>query len=80
MTKLAFEIEDMAEAAHRIWMEGKLRDGWTYAPVTDKAAKQHSCLVPYDQLSEADKESDRDLVRGIPDILSAAGYSIVKNR
>jgi len=58
-------MERLAEAAHVVWMEGKLRDGWEYGPVTDKEKKIHSCLVPYDQLSEADKESDRDMVRGI---------------
>jgi hypothetical protein len=72
------ELEAMAEAAHDIWMEGKLRDGWKYASVTDKAAKLHSCLVPYSQLSETDKESDRDLVRGIPKILERAGFQVTK--
>jgi hypothetical protein len=71
-------LEHLAEAAHRVWMEGKLRDGWKYRPVTDKANKIHSSLVPYDQLSEADKESDRDIVRGIPKILAAAGYKMVR--
>ena len=78
MSKASFEIEDMAKAAHQVWMEGKLRDGWVYATVTNKALKQHSCLIPYDQLTEPDKESDRDLVRGIPDILAKAGYRIVR--
>ena len=76
MSKAGFEIEDMAEAAHQVWMEGKLRAGWTYAPVTNKEAKQHSCLIPYAELNEPDKESDRDLVRGIPAILEKAGYEI----
>jgi len=71
-------LERLAEAAHAIWMEGKLRDGWTHGPVTDKAKKIHNCLIPYSELSEADKESDRDLVRGIPIILAAAGYTIVE--
>lgn len=71
-------FERLAEAAHKVWMEGKLRDGWKYGPVTDKDKKIHSSLVPYDQLSESDKESDRDMVRGIPEILAAAGYKIVK--
>lgn len=69
--------EELAEAAHGVWMEGKIRDGWVYAPATDKAAKQHSCLVPYAELSEADKQSDRDLVAGIPAILEKAGYVAV---
>lgn len=71
-------LERLAEAAHTVWMDGKLRDGWKLGPVIDKPNKIHSCLVPYDQLSEVDKESDRDMVRGIPRILEAAGYSIVK--
>ncbi len=71
-------LERLAEAAHIVWMEGKVRDGWKYGPVTDKANKIHSCIIPYDQLSETDKESDRDMVRGIPSILAAAGYKMVK--
>jgi len=71
-------LEHLSEAAHKVWMEGKLRDGWKYGSVTDKAKKIHNCLVPYEQLTEADKESDRDMVRGIPEILAAAGYKMVK--
>lgn len=71
-------LERLAEAAHKVWMDGKLRDGWKYGPVTVKAEKIHSCIVSYDQLSEVDKESDRDMVRGIPAILAAAGYRMVK--
>jgi len=70
-------MEKLAEAAHQVWCEGKLRDGWKYGPVTDKEEKVHSCLVPYSMLSEQDKESDRDMVRGIPKILNIAGYTIV---
>ncbi len=71
-------FERLAEAAHKVWMEGKFRDGWKYGPSIDKENKIHDCLVPYDQLSEADKESDRDFVRGIPQILTAAGFEIVE--
>jgi hypothetical protein len=71
-------LERLADAAHKVWMEGKIRDGWTYGPVTDKDKKIHSCLVLYDELSEEDKESDRDMVRGIPKILAAAGFKIVE--
>ena len=31
-----------------------------------------------DELSDAEKEKDRDMVRGIPQILARAGYTIVK--
>ncbi len=71
-------LEELAAAAHQVWMEGKIRDGWVYAPVTDKAAKQHACLVPYSDLTEADKDSDRDLIRGLPTILEKAGYTLTR--
>ncbi len=71
-------LERLAEAAHKVWMDGKLRDGWTYGTETDKEKKIHSCLVTYDQLSKADKKSDLDMVRGIPEILAVAGYKMVK--
>ncbi len=70
-------LEKLAEAAHDVWMEGKIRYGWTPGSVTDKAVKIHTCLIPYDQLTEVDKESDRDLVRGIPAILAKAGLKAV---
>ncbi len=33
----------------------------------EKTKKIHSCPVSYDQLSESDKEFDRDMVRGSRD-------------
>ncbi|MGO9531421.1 MAG: RyR domain-containing protein [Syntrophobacteraceae bacterium] len=36
-----------------------MRDGWKYGSITDKVKKIHNCLVPYSQLTEVDRESDR---------------------
>ncbi len=70
-------LELLAEEAHKIWMEDKIHDGWKFGPKTDVEQKIHSCLLPYDQLSEADKELDRRFIRGIPRILKTAGLKIV---
>lgn len=75
MSKSVFEIEAIAEAAHEVWMEGKIRDGWTFAPITDKVAKQHACLIPYSGLSEADKDSNVLVLACV--LLVAAGYEII---
>ena len=72
-------LEVLAEAEHARWMQSKLDDDWKYAPKTDKPKKLHECLVPWEQLPEAEKEKDRDLVRGIPLILGRAGYAILKS-
>jgi hypothetical protein len=71
-------LEILAEAEHERWMQSRLDDGWTYAPETDKTKKLHKCLVPWDQLPEDEKEKDRVLVRGIPNILARGGYTVVK--
>ena len=71
-------LERLAEAVHRVWMEGRLRDGWRLGDRIDKEEKIHTCLVPYEQLSETDKESDRDVARGLPRILELGGYGLVR--
>lgn len=70
-------LEKAAEATHEIWAESKRAEGFVFGAITDKQAKVHSCLVPYAELSETDKESDRALVRGIPEILDRMGFGIV---
>jgi hypothetical protein len=71
-------LEELAEAEHERFVRSKLEDGWAYASETDRAKKLHKCLVPWDKLPEEEKKKDRDLVRGIPEILAWAGYAIVK--
>jgi hypothetical protein len=72
------DLEMLAEAEHKRWMQSKLDEGWAYAPKMDRAKKLHNCLVPWENLPDKEKEKDRDLVRGIPRILARAGYAIVK--
>jgi RyR domain len=77
--RFIIEAVRLAKAEHEGWMRALLDDGWTYAPETDRAKKQHKLLVPWDELPEEEKEKDRDLVRGIPTILARAGYTVVKS-
>jgi hypothetical protein len=70
------QIEKLSEEEHRRWMDQKLGEGWQYALETDKAAKKHKDLVPWEQLREADKEKDRVIVKGIPAILDRAGLRV----
>jgi hypothetical protein len=73
------DLEKLAKDEHERWMQPKLADGWAHGPKTDRAKKLNQCLVPWEKLPEEEKEKDRDLVRGIPDILARAGYAIVKS-
>jgi len=57
-------IEKLAENAHDIWAEGKIRNGWEFGEELDKDTKKHPNLVPYSELSEQDKDYDREMVIG----------------
>jgi hypothetical protein len=73
------DLEKLSEDEHERWMQAKLDNGQIYAPEDDISKKQLNLLVPWKELPEKDKEKDRQLVRGIPEILSRAGYTIVKS-
>jgi hypothetical protein len=69
-------IDTMAEAEHNGWMSQRLRNGWSWALARDDAAKQHPSIRPYHELSEKEKEKDRDSVRHYPEFAARAGYRI----
>ena len=46
------------EQSHQGWFDQKFRTGWKWGPVKDPARKEHPCMVPYDQLPEAQKKKD----------------------
>jgi hypothetical protein len=72
------DLDFLARMEHDRWMRDKLRHGWTYGDKTDKDKKIHESLEPWEDLSEEEREKDREMIRGIPKILAKAGYAIVK--
>jgi hypothetical protein len=75
------EDEDiLSQMEHERWMNDKLNAGWRYAPRTNKAKKLHKDLLPWKDLSEKEKDKDREMVRGIPRILAIAGFAVEKTR
>ena len=69
--QLPQELEDLTELlsenTHEIWAQGRINDGWTYGKVRNDENLEHPCLVPYDQLSE----SEREYLVSIDDVSSA---------
>jgi len=84
-TILEKHLELLAEEEHKGWMEVKLANGWKpAAPPKDKeegraqrSAGRHHCLVPYADLSLADKDKDRTSIRNFPKVAALAGFKIV---
>lgn len=69
--------ERLAESTHDIWAQQRLKEGWTYGPKRDDSAKTHPGLVPYAELSESEKDYDRNTATQTLRAILALGYSII---
>jgi RyR domain len=76
----AEEIEHLAQLEHQRWMREKLDAGWKPGPLRDDARKIHPDLQEWNELSEADKDKDRNAIRSLPATLRNAGYQIRRLR
>lgn len=72
------DLEQLAEYEHALWMEAILAAGFRPGSPTDDDPLQNEHLPPWDQAPDKTRESDRDFIRGIPKILSNAGYAVLK--
>jgi hypothetical protein len=70
------EVESLARAEHDRWCRDRIADGWTFGPVRDDVRKVHPSLVAYDEISEDERDKDRDAIRDLPRILAEAGFEI----
>lgn len=68
--------ERLAENTHEVWAKGRINDGWTYGETRDDLLKKHPCLIPYDELSESEKEYDRATALETLKLIVKLGYSI----
>ncbi|MDP1804900.1 MAG: RyR domain-containing protein [Acidimicrobiales bacterium] len=74
------EIEIMAELEHERWCRERTTEGWTAGPTRDDDRKVTPSLVDWDQLPDDVKDYNRNAVRALPELLTFAGYEIVRVR
>lgn len=70
--------EEIAKNVHEVWAAGRIDDGWTYGKERNDDLKQHPCLVPYEELTENEKEYDRRTSQQTLKMITKLGYRIVK--
>lgn len=70
--------EKIAENVHENWSQGRIADGWVYGAARDDVKKTTPCLVPYSELSEEEKEYDRNTALQTLKLIVALGYRIEK--
>jgi hypothetical protein len=72
------EIERMAELEHARWCRERVAAGWAFGPARDDDRKVTPHLVAWDELAEDVKDYDRNAMRALPELLTYAGYEIVR--
>ena len=71
--------ELLAENTHEVWAQQRIRDGWIYGEVRNDEKKEHPCLVPYSELSDSEKEYDRNTSLQTLKLIIKLGYRIAKD-
>lgn len=74
------EVEEASIAEHDGWMRQKFSAGYRYGAVRDDLDRTHPSLVPWEQLSEAVREQDRQRVRLLPWIARELGLRVTRKR
>ena len=70
--------EAIAENVHEVWSAGRIKEGWTYGPKRDDSLKKHPDLVPYSELTDGEKQYDRDTAMNTIKLIIKLGFDIVK--
>lgn len=71
-------IEQMARNVHEVWAQSRISQGWTWGPQRDDTLKTHPDLVPYEDLTEVEKQYDRDTATATLKLIIKLGYNINK--
>jgi hypothetical protein len=66
--------ELLARNAHDVWAQNRLRDGWRWGAERNDERKEHPCLIPYDDLTETEKEYDRVMAIETLKTITALGF------
>ena len=68
--------ESLSKNVHEVWAAGRIAAGWKYGPVRDEIKKEHPCLIPYEDLSEEEKDYDRATAISTIRYILSKGYTI----
>lgn len=71
-------VDQMAKNCHEVWAETRMRQGWKYGPARDDNKKLHPDLIPYEQLSEEEKEFDYNTSVSTLKLIMSLGFKIEK--
>lgn len=68
--------ERLAENVHEVWAKSRMDQGWTYGPERNDVEKKHPCLLPYEKLSEIERNYDKNTALGTLKYIISEGFVI----
>lgn len=71
-------VELIAKNVHEVWAKQRIKEGWVYGEKKDSEKKTTPCLVPYEELSEEEKDYDRHTALETLKTVIKLGYKIEK--
>ena len=74
--EIADLTEYIAENAHEEWAKQRIKEGYKYAPKTNKKRLENADLIPYCELLDSEKEYDRKMAMNTLKVLYKLGYKI----
>jgi hypothetical protein len=73
----AAQIDQLAAGEHQRWFDERRAAGWTYGESRDDARKHNPLLLPWAELDESARHTNRDAVKVWPSMLARAGFELV---
>lgn len=79
---LSDEIEALTELlahnTHEVWARQRITEGWKYGQKRDDQLLEHPGLVPYAELSEQEKQYDRNTAMETLKTITKIGWKLTK--
>jgi hypothetical protein len=72
------EVELLAEMEHERWVDERVKKGWVYVKNRDDMQKIHNCILPWSDLTEEQRQKDRNVIKALPAILAKVYLTVVR--
>lgn len=71
-------VEIVAQNVHEVWAQSRIEQGWSFGVERNDVQKKHPCLLPYENLTEEEKDYDRKTVLETLRVITKLGFTIKK--
>lgn len=70
--------EQIAKNVHEVWAYNRIRQGWSYGKERNDQLKTHPSIRPYEELSDEEKDYDRNTSLNTLKLIIKLGFRIEK--